>query len=208
MIEMNGSVKAVAAFFLKIVLYSCLMVVLYLIMMYDAQHATITGKFGEVCATEVVQEFFLLTLAFVFIYAGQREPELRPATRLISLFFFMSVIRELNNLVHFWFYLVLPLILLFFWFVYRDRKRLFPSLASFFNRPEIPWFVAGFLVTFIFSRLFGRKVFWQAVTDGDFPRWVKNAAEEGTELLGYAIMFIGGVEMFLRLRKKNKQASE
>jgi len=177
------------------------MILMYFILMYDAQHATITGKFGEICATEILQELFLLFLAFVFIYTGQKEPELLPATRLISLFIFMAVIRELNNLVHFWFYLVLPLILLFAWYVYHDRNKLIASLASFLKRPEVPWFLAGFLVTFIYSRFFGRKVFWQAVTGGDFPRWVKNAAEEGMELLGYTLLFIGGMEMFLQIRR-------
>ncbi len=202
---MNESVKQILHFAIRMVLYSALMIGLYLVMMFDAQHETSTGKFGEVCATEALQELFLVSLGFIFILAGRRERELAPVSGLISLFFFMSAIRELNNLIPFWFYLTLPLILLFCWFLYRNRKSLVQSMASFLRIPSLPWFMAGFLVTFVFSRFFGKKVFWSAVTGGDYNRWIKNAAEEGMEMIGYTFLLIGGIEMLLFLAKNKRQ---
>jgi hypothetical protein len=202
---MNESVKQILHFAIRMVLYSALMIGLYLVMMFDAQHETSTGKFGEVCATEALQELFLVSLGFIFILAGRRERELAPVSGLISLFFFMSAIRELNNLIPFWFYLTLPLILLFCWFLYRNWKSLVQSMASFLRIPSLPWFMAGFLVTFVFSRFFGKKVFWSAVTGGDYNRWIKNAAEEGMEMIGYTFLLIGGIEMLLFLAKNKRQ---
>lgn len=202
---MNKEVKQILHFAIRVVLYSAMMIGLYLVMIYDAQHPTSTGKFGEICATEALQELFLMSLGFMFIIAGRRERELAPVSGLISLFFFMASIRELNNLIPFWFYLTLPLILLFCLFLYRDRKSLIQSITSFLKIPSLPWFMAGFLVTFIFSRFFGKKVFWSALTDGDYNRWIKNAAEEGMEMVGYMLLLIGGIEMLLFLGKKKKQ---
>jgi len=65
--------------------------------------------------------------------------------------------------------------------------------------------MAGFLVTFVFSRFFGKKVFWSAVTGGDYNRWIKNAAEEGMEMIGYTFLLIGGIEMRLFLAKNKRQ---
>jgi hypothetical protein len=204
----NEAVKQIIHFAIRIFLYSALMIGLYLVMMFDAQHQTSTGKFGEICATEALQELFLVSLGFMFIIAGRREREMAPLSGLISLFFFMAAIRELNNLIPFWFYLTLPLILLFCWFLYRDRKSLVQSMASFLKTPSLPWFMAGFLVTFVFSRFFGKKVFWSTLTGGDYNRWIKNAAEEGMEMVGYTFLLIGGIEMLLYLGKKKWQTKK
>ena len=81
------------------------------------------------------------------------------------------------------------------------RKSLFESFYALLNHRAISWLVIGFLVTFVFSRLFGRTVFWEHLLESDYNRWAKNAAEEGIELLGYALMFIGGVEMLVETRR-------
>jgi hypothetical protein len=68
--------------------------------------------------------------------------------------------------------------------------------------------VTGFLVTFVFSRLFGRTKLWEAILEADYNRWGKNAAEEGIELLGYSLFLIAGIEILLSVvksaRKNNK----
>ena len=66
--------------------------------------------------------------------------------------------------------------------------------------------MAGFITTFVFSRLFGRSIFWQAVMEEQYFRSVKNAAEEGTELLGYGLMLIGAIEYFIYKLNQTKPA--
>ena len=69
--------------------------------------------------------------------------------------------------------------------------------------------MSGFLVTYIFSRLFGRSSFWRLLYHDESYRLAKAAAEEGLELLGNAIMLIGAVEFLLyflfEIKIKNKK---
>jgi len=204
---MNESVKYTLFFVIRVILYAFLMVLLNLAFMQDATHVTSTGKFGENSWTEILQEVFLFILGIFFIVISRNDHKLAPVSELISVFFFMACIRELNNFIDFWIYLVLPLLLLFIWLLYRHRKTIIASVHSFLGSPFISWFVIGFLVTFVFSRLFGRSSLWKAILGDDYNRWVKNAAEEGIELLGYSLLFIGGVEMLWNVLT-NKNRSE
>ena len=188
----------------RMILYMLLMVLLNVVFMHDAHHVTSTGKFGEISRTEILQEIFLFLLGIIFVFISIKDREIAPAAKLISLFFFMAFIREFNNQIDYWFYFVIPLLLLMLWFVYRDRKKLLSSLHRFILKPEIAWFVIGFLVTFVFSRLFGRSELWQALMENDYNRWVKNAAEEGIELLGYSFFMVSAIEILISVLKNRK----
>lgn len=205
---MNDSVRFTLLYGLRILAYTGIMFLLNAIFMFDAQIPTQTGKFGEISATEFTQELFLFLSGLMFLLISLKNSEIAPVSNLVSVFFFMSFIREFNNQIPFWFYLVLPLMILFFWFIYRDRNKLFPSVQKFLKIPSSPYFVTGFLITFVFSRLFGRSKFWEALLEVDYNRWAKNAAEEGIELLGYTFFFIAGVEIFISVIRKRNQAKK
>ncbi len=205
---MNNSVKFTLFYAARVLVYAGLLILINVIFMYDAQNPTVTGKFGEVSMTEIVQEVFLFLLGVMFIFTGRIDRQLTPIANLISVFFFMAFIREFNNQIDFWFYLVLPLMVLFAWLLFRDRKRIFPSLHRFLENPYTAYFMTGFLVTFVFSRFFGRTVLWEAILESDYNRWAKNAAEEGIELLGYTLFFIAGVEILLSVIRKRREADK
>ena len=194
---MNASLRTILLFSFRIVIYSGLMVLLNQIYLYDATHPTSTGKFGEVSATEIAQEVILFLLGLVFLAAGRFNKNIGPISKLISVFFFMAFIREFNNQIDFWFYLVLPLIFLFAWLIWQYRNRLVSSITELLRIPETAYLVTGFLVTFVFSRFFGRTKLWEAILEADYNRWGKNAAEEGIELLGYALFLIAGIEILM-----------
>jgi uncharacterized membrane protein YdjX (TVP38/TMEM64 family) len=59
--------------------------------------------------------------------------------------------------------------------------------------------LSGF-VALTFSRLFGRKHFWLQLTEEDNFRTVKNAAEEGVEVLALGLILISIVEFFIARR--------
>jgi hypothetical protein len=121
----------------------------------------------------------------------------------------MAFIREFNNQIPWWFYLEIPLLLILAYLLSRFRKSLFNAIYELVNRRAISWLVIGFLVTFVFSRLFGRTPFWEQLLEADYNRWAKNAAEEGIELLGYALMFIGGIEILVdAIYGKRRRATE
>lgn len=196
--------KTLYGFVVRVLLYAALMVFLNVVFLYDAGHATATGKFGELSATELLQELFLLLSGLLFMVAGIRKRSLAPVTNLLALLFLMAFVREFNNQISFWFYLVIPLILLAGWLLFRDRHRLLPAASDFALRKETPWFVAGFLVTFLFSRLFGRTRFWELLLEADYSRWAKNAAEEGVELLGCSFFLVAAIELAVNVFRENK----
>jgi hypothetical protein len=202
---MKESVKIILLFTIRIIFYIFLMVILNFIYMHDATDVTSTGKFGENSWTEIIQEVFLFVTGLVFLAVGRYDKELNPVTNLASIFFFMAFIREFNNQIPFWPYLEIPLVILFLWLTYFYRNSLIASILRILNNRALAWLVIGFLVTFVFSRLFGRTVFWQTLLENDYTRWAKNAAEEGIELLGYTLLFIGGVELLIQTLKDRKK---
>lgn len=181
-----------------------MMYLLYMVYWYDARNPTITGKFGEISATEIIQEVFLFIMGFLYLLAGRRDRQLTTVANLISVFFFIAFIREFNNFIDFWFYLVLPLLVLFFWLIYRDRRKIVKSVHYFLELPSTAWFVSGFLVTFIFSRFYGRARLWMEILESNFNRAAKSAAEEGIELLGYTILLIATVELLIVIRQRRQ----
>ena len=48
----------------------------------------------------------------------------------------------------------------------------------------------------------GRGSFWTSVMGENYMRVVKNIVEEGTETLGYTLIFISAVELVLICRKR------
>jgi hypothetical protein len=202
---MKESGKIILFFTVRITLYIALMVILNFIYVHDAAHITNTGKFGENSWTEIMQESLLFITGLIFIAVGRYDRELRTVAQLASIFFFMALIREFNNQITYWPYLEIPLIVLFLGLTYSNRTKLISSVLRLLNDRALAWLVIGFLVTFVFSRLFGRTVFWQTLLENDYNRWAKNAAEEGIELLGYTFLFIGGVELLIRTYQDRKK---
>lgn len=198
---MEKTSKDLLSIIIRFLIYSAFMVLLNMIFLYDAHHETSTGKFGEYSLTEIVQESIVLLLVLIFFFTGRLSRDYFPIPQVLSLFFCIAFVRELNIILDSWFLMVLPLILLTGWLLYKGRKVLISSLHKFIEIPGFSCFMAGWLITFIFSRLFGRKVLWTSIMENDYNRWVKNAAEEGTELLGYSILLIAGVEILLHIRK-------
>lgn len=194
---MDRNLKTTAFFLLRVTVYALLMVMLNLAFFHDASTITSTGKFGENSFTEILQEIFLFTMGIILLITGRFNYSLKPVTMLMAVFFFMAFIREFNNQISWWFYLEVPLILLFAGLLYRFRKSITDSVYNLLTSRAIAWLVIGFLVTFVFSRLFGRTVFWEHLLEADYNRWAKNAAEEGIELLGYALMLVGTVELLV-----------
>jgi hypothetical protein len=202
---MNASGRFVLFYGIRVLAYAGILILLNAIYLYDAGNPTSTGKFGEVSLTEITQEIFLFILGIIFIFIGRLDRQIMPVANLASVFFFMSFIREFNNSIDYWFYLVLPLIFLFAFFIYRYRTSLLPALHKFLEIPSTAYFIVGFLVTFVFSRLFGRTILWETIMENDYNRWAKNAAEEGIELLGYTLFLIGGLEILFAVLKKSKR---
>ena len=182
---------------IRVIIYSLLMFGLAEAIYFDAAHPMEEGYFGEITLTEMGQELFLFILFLFYLFLGFRQREIQPITNIISLFLLISFIREFNFLIEQWIYPVLVVLIILLWAFIRHYKNIRQATVKFFSLPASSWFLSGFLVTYIFSRLFGRSKFWKLLYHDETYRLAKAATEEGIELLGYSLMVISAVEFSL-----------
>ena len=160
---------------IRVVAYSLLMFGTAEAIFFDAAHPMEVGYFGEISFTEIGQELILFILFGFFLIFGIKWKEIQPVSNIASLFFLMSFIREFNFLIEHWIYPVLLVLVIILWLVIRDFKKIKVATIQFFSVPASSWFFSGFLITYIFSRLFGRSKFWQLLYHDESYRLAKAA---------------------------------
>jgi len=175
---------------------------------FDAMFPMEEGYFGEISRTEIFQEVLLLFLSVFFLVLGYRYRPVQPVANLVSLFLMISFIREFNFLIDWWIYPAFLVLLIFLWPAIRDFRLLKNSTREFFSQPASAWFLAGILLTYIFSRLMGRSKFWLLMYDGNNYRMAKAATEEGLELMGDLLMLISAVEFILVYWSKKRTTEQ
>lgn len=191
---------------LRVIIYSLLMFGLAEAVRFDALFPMEEGYFGEISMVEILQEIMLFLLFAFYLVFGYKIREIQPVSNILSLFFLVSFIREFNFLIDFWLYPALLVLAAIGWLIVRDFKKLKSAIQTFFNYPASAWFFSGFLVTYVFSRLFGRSNFWMLIYDDSSYRLAKAATEEGIELLGDALMLIGAIEFIFVWMALKKEA--
>ncbi len=182
---------------LRLLVYALILLGIAEAIYFDAAHPMEEGYFGELTFTEIGQELILFVMFLFFLALSRKWMEIKTIALLASLFYLASFIREFNFLVEHWIYLVLPVLALAGWILYRDRKKFIQSVESFFRVPATGLLVSGLLITYLFSRLFGRSKFWRLLYHDESYRLAKAATEEGLELLGNSLMLIAAAEFFL-----------
>jgi len=194
---------------IRVIAYSLVMFGVAEAIFFDAAHPMEDGYFGEITFTEIGQEIILFALFVIYMLLGLKWKDIQPVSNLVSLFFLMSFIREFNFLLDKWIFPVLIVFAAFVWLIIRDFKKIKAATNRFFSVPASSWLMSGFLITYIFSRLFGRSKFWQLLYHDESYRLAKAATEEGLELLGNTMMLIGAVEFLLyflfEVKLKNKE---
>ncbi len=187
---------------IRVVAYSLLMFGIAEGILFDAGHPIGDSFFSENTFTEITQEIILFILFLFYLFIGFKWREIQPVANFVSLFFLMSFIREFNFLIEGWIYPVLVVLAIIVWLFIRDYKKIKAASIRFFSTPASAWFLAGFIITYIFSRLLGRSKFWKLMYHDESYRLAKAATEEGIELLGDTLMFIAAFEFFLFYRFK------
>lgn len=192
---------------IRIIVYSLLLFGMAQGIFYDAGHPLGDSYFGEITFTEITQEVLLIILAVFFMVLGFRWKEIKVVSILLSLFYLMSFIREFNFLIDKWIYPVAIVVIVLIWYLVKNLKQLRNSTIAFFSVPASSWFLSGFLITYLFSRLMGRSKFWHLMYEGENYRLAKAATEEGIELLGNTLMLIAAIEFLLFYFEKEKKVS-
>jgi hypothetical protein len=199
----------------RVIFYSAIMLLISHLIYLDSVTETHTGKFGEHSYTEWAQEIFLVLAFILYFTLGRYERGITGFTGIMAGMSLMAFIRELNNYLHTWFsgawqLLVLIVLVLTIIYVYRNRGTLIRPFYEYLELPAFGVKLSGFITIMIFSRLFGRGTVWRNILDVQElegpTRWVKNAAEEGTELLGYTMLFIAALEYGWYIYSKRKSA--
>jgi len=196
----------------KIIIYGSLVAGINLITLADALWPLIenTKKFTEISYTEFTQEILLLLTAILFWITGTRTHPNRSFALLMSGVAALALCREFDFLCDCVFdgCWKIPAMMVFIGFgylVYRYKDNFICDAAEFIKRPESGILLCGFLTVFVFSRLFGCKILWESVMADGYIRCVKNAAEEGLELLGYLFIAFAAVEYYLFKKNNEKQ---
>lgn len=195
----------------RMVVYTALVVICTMIIKHDAGIIVDGRKFIESSWTEWTQQSFALLISLSFILIGRKYGELKPVAYLIGGGFVTVLIRELDAYFDHvyqgaWFPLALIAFFTTLYAVFRHRQSFVQSAVRFTESPAFGLFAAGGLCVFVFSRLFGTKGMWVTVIANENiiarTRWVKNAAEEGTELFGYCLLLCSVIELYAFARRR------
>ncbi|VFQ46388.1 hypothetical protein [Desulfoluna butyratoxydans] len=201
--ESPCSLTSLSGTFARYFFYAFLAGAMALCITWEALNTPSAYLFGEDSLLEALQVaalFFTMVCAWT---AGHRDPSPNPVATMLVGAAAMAGIREFDFCLDRylfdggWQVLVCFTALLTAASVYRDRETLLDSLHGFAGKPSFGLMVGGFVTVFVFSRLFGRQVLWRGIMGDGYMPVVKTAVEEGTELLGYTLIFIGSLE-FLR----------
>ena len=174
---------------------------------FDAKTGSIHTKFSENSLTEYTQSIFLLAASIILFFIYKRSQPRSYLALLLFAFTSASFFREQD--VYFenfigqtsWFIPVLIVVITSFYLVIKNWGHFILQLDRYRNTFSAGLFTSGIITTYLFSRLFGRKVFWYTVMEDHYFRGVKNAAEECLELYGYLFILIAAIEFLMAERK-------
>ncbi|MBE0462502.1 MAG: hypothetical protein ACTIDY_05105 [Halomonadaceae bacterium] len=167
-------------------------------------------RFTELGFTEFSQTLTLASCCGLLIYIRQVLKVWPNVTLLMLAFVAASLIREQDYFFdefvadNSWKVLVALIILPSIGWVVYQRRRFIAEFAHYSNTFSFGLFAGGVLTTYIFSRLYGRQIFWRAVLEDNYVRIFKDVAEEVIELLGYSLILFAIIELLLlalRIRK-------
>ena|SRR5690606_32878941 len=194
----------------RLIVYGLLVFLLAEFMFWEAGREVEGDKFTESSYVEYLQTVLLLLSCLLLIWTYQKFHAFRYTAVLMFGFLGASLIREQD--VFFETYIgmstwQIPVYALLAGVVYIIIKNLsvfLVELEEYIVSTPFGLFLMGLLTTYVFSRLFGRTVFWNAVMEDSYFRTVKNAAEECLELYGYLIIFISVIELLLLAKKRTQ----
>jgi len=158
------------------------------------------SDYSEHSATEKMHDIFAFISCVVFFIAARFSRSLRPAAVIVGTLAGLMLIREFDAFLDenlfdgAWQVLVYSSIAASAFYLFKQTYPIKESLLEYSRTSSAGIFLSGILVVLAFSRLFGRGSFWEAVMGDSYMRLVKNIAEEGTELMGYALLVIAAVE--------------
>ena len=167
-------------------------------------------RFTELGFTEFAQTLTLASCCGLLLYTRQVIKVFPNVTLLLFAFIAASLVREQDYFLdvyvadNSWKVIVALIVVPTLGWVIYQRRHFIAEFAHYSNTFAFGLFAGGVLTTYVFSRLYGRQVFWRAVLDDSYERIFKDVAEEIVELLGYSLILFATIELLLlalRIRK-------
>lgn len=164
-------------------------------------------RFSEWGFTEFTQTLFLASSCVLLLYVRHGLKVWPNVTLLMLAFLAASLVREQDAFLDIyvadntWKVLVALIVLPSIAWVIYQRRHFLAEFSHYSNTFSFGLFMSGLLVTYVFSRLYGRQDFWRAVLEDDYVRDFKNVAEEVVELMGYALILIAVIELLIMARR-------
>ena len=197
----------------RYLVYGCLIVLLAQLIKWDASQAEGDLKFSEQSYTEAGQLVLLLFSSLLLWHIYRQSKVYGYVALLMMGLTATSLVREMDDPFDAlfdgaWQITAFSVAAWVIFTVYKNRHTFLSQFFRFVSTPSFGMFLSGIFTTYIFSRLIGRKVFWQAVMEEQYFRAVKNASEECTELYGYLLIFIAVLELtYYHYRSKAQNQS-
>ena len=205
---MNPAIRNII---LRILIYGVLLLLVSQLIYVDALEDT-NQKFKEESWTEYLQVITLFLTALIFYISAHKWLKFRGLGILLGGAATIAFIREFDVYLDtyvfdgVWQTLAVVAAISIMWMTYKWRKGLMEVIQYFIGTRSFGLCLGGFLTVFVFSRMFGRQIFWRAVMEEGYIRSVKNAAEEGLELLGYLLIFMSAIEFFITIREFHERS--
>ena len=194
--------QSVTLLFVRIFIYMLVMGAMAHLVMMEGYRDQTGAEYSEQSLVEWLESISALLASVCFLCAAVIYRPLRAACVMLAALTAMMFIREADFFLDAvfdgaWQALVTVVLLATGLYLWRQTLPIRDSILAYAREPSSGVMLAGILVTIVYSRLFGRGSFWEALMGDGYQRAVKNAVEEGTELAGYALMFIAAVEILL-----------
>ncbi|UTZ43890.1 hypothetical protein [Vibrio campbellii] len=162
---------------------------------------------GETSVTETLQLIMLAVASWSFFRVSRQESHVSHAAILISGFFAVLMIREMDywfDMIHHgsWVFPALAITALACAKGYRGGKGTVNEMAIILQSPYMKLLIGSVILLLVFSRLYGMGSFWQHVMGEHYVRDVKNISEEGIELLCYSLIALSAVRIRRELKRQ------
>ena len=175
-------------------------------MYWDALPRDLENQFSETSFAENFQSV-MLVFSLWLLWRVRRCGVYRYGTVLMFALLLASLIREQDSTLDMifdglWQWLVALVLIPAIVFLVRYRLHVLDECGRYMQQMSFGLFWAGFMTVYVFSRLMGRGDFWEAVLKMQYVYEVKAAVEEGIETMGYALMLLALVELWLWARRQ------
>ncbi|MHA2813708.1 hypothetical protein [Vibrio campbellii] len=162
---------------------------------------------GETSVTETLQLIMLTVASWSFFRVSRQESHVSHAAILISGFFAVLMIREMDywfDMIHHgsWVFPALAVTALACAKAYQGGKGTVNEMATILQSPYMKLLIGSVILLLVFSRLYGMGSFWQHVMGEHYVRDVKNISEEGIELLCYSLIALSAVRTRRELKRQ------